>query len=188
MSPTAEPASAAHPVRSVAAAARLIADGEQIVLALKPSGLFVLLVSAPLGLALLVVILAGFLFDRMGVPCIDSRLLLVVCVVATLARLVIAGLQWLSRLYILTDRRVIRVKGVLRVQVFECALSRIQHTELVLSLPERIFGLGTVLFATAGTGAAEAAWAVIAKPAQVHEVVVEYVRRAQPNNGLGSSR
>ena len=188
MSPTAEPASAARPVRSVAVPARLVSDGEQIVLALKPSGLFVLLVSAPLGLAAMVVILAGFVLERIGAAFIDPRSLMAVCAIFILARLAFASLQWLSRFYILTDRRVIRVKGVLRVRVFECALCRIQHTELVLSLPERILGLGTVLFATAGTGVPEAAWAIIARPAEIHEIVIEYVRRAHPDNGLGANR
>jgi len=178
MTPTAEPASA-ESVGPVAIPARLIQDDEEIVLALKPSGWFVVLVSAPLLLAAVVVAAAAHLLGSYHVFGFSMNTVVAVCLGVVGVRLLAAFAQWLSRVYILTNRRVLRVRGVLRVEVFECPLPRVQHTELSLSLPERVFGLGTILFATAGTGAPEAAWVMIAKPTETHEIVVEYIRRAQ---------
>ena len=86
-------------------------------------------------------------------------------------------LEWLSRVYVLTDRRVIRVKGVLRISVFEAPLRQIQHTAAQYSIRERIFGLGTIGFATAGTGVIEAAWEMVARPMEVHGAVVQALNR-----------
>ncbi len=181
MTPTIEPASA-ESIGAVAIPARLVQEGEEIVLALKPSGWYVLLVSAPLLLAVAVVAVVAHLLHGFRIFSFSMNTVAAVCLAVSGVRLLVGFAQWLSRVYLLTDRRVLRVRGVLRVEVFECPLSRIQHTELSLSLPERIFGLGTLSFATAGTGAPEAAWVMIAKPTETHEVVVEYIRRARGGN------
>ena len=86
-------------------------------------------------------------------------------------------LDWLSRVYVLTDQRIIRIKGVLNVQVFECPLQKVQQTDLLLPLSQRVFWLGTIGFATAGTAAHEAYWLMIAKPLEVHAKVIETLRR-----------
>jgi hypothetical protein len=66
---------------------------------------------------------------------------------------------------------------VIRVQVFEAPLKKIQHTQAVFSLRERFFGLGTIMFFTAGTGLAEAAWVMLARPLEVHKKVVAALHR-----------
>jgi uncharacterized membrane protein YdbT with pleckstrin-like domain len=86
-------------------------------------------------------------------------------------------LEWLSRIYVLTDRRIIRLQGVLRVHMFESALKQLQHTEVYLSLRERVFGLGTIGFATAGTAFAEAHWQMVAKPFEVHQIIRKTIER-----------
>ena len=179
MAAMAQPSSAHAAGAAVVVPARLIQEGEEVVLALKPSGLFVLLASAPFILAIAMVALGGYALDTLGIADLNLQLLALVCIAGGTLRLLIAFLQWLSRTYVLTNRRVIRVRGVLRIDIFECPLSRIQNTVLSLSVSERVFGLGTILFATAGTGRAEAAWVMLARPIEVHEIVVEYIRRAQ---------
>ena len=86
-------------------------------------------------------------------------------------------LEWLSRVYVLTDKRVIRVAGVLRVSVFEAGLQQVQHSEVYLSLRERLFALGTIGFATAGSAITEAYWQMVANPLEVHRAVVNALRR-----------
>lgn len=175
-----EPTSALQAPPAVAVPARLLQDGEEIVLALKPSLIFILLVSMPFLSGLLVVWLAAYLLDR-ALPPLDLPLQTVgtFCVAAGAIRLIISIFQWVARLYVLTNRRVIRIKGVLNVEVFECPLARIQNTNLILTLTERIFGLGTIYFSTAGGIGPEAAWLTIARPREIHEIVVEYINRAQ---------
>jgi len=187
MAATAQPTSAQAAGAAVVVPARLIQEGEEVVLALKPSGLFVLLASVPFIVAIALVAVGGYALDSLGIANLNLQLLALVCVAASVVRILTAFLQWLSRIYVLTNRRIIRVRGVLRIHIFECPLSRIQNTVLSLSVSERLFALGTILFATAGTGRTEAAWVMVARPIEVHEIVVEYIRRAQgssPTNNL----
>ncbi|HRQ73934.1 MAG TPA: dephospho-CoA kinase, partial [Phycisphaerales bacterium] len=74
---------------------------------------------------------------------------------------------WASRRYTLTDRRVVRVSGVLSRVTVEARLERVQHVVLYRSLGERLLGLGTIGFATAGTDAIEVAWVMIGRPREV---------------------
>lgn len=88
-------------------------------------------------------------------------------------------LVWLSRSYRLTDRRVERRAGVLRRYVAELPLRNVQHVILYRSIRERLFGLGTLGFATAGTGVTEVFWVMIARPEE---------RLAQVRTALEASR
>ena len=75
------------------------------------------------------------------------------------------------------DRRVVRVAGVLRRYVFEAPLTSIQHIDMVRSVPERVCGLGTIGFSTAGTGATEAYWLSVGKPEDVLRTLRETIDR-----------
>ncbi len=180
MSPAAQPTSLEGLPAGVVVPAHLLQGGEEIVLALKPSPWFVLLVSLPSLLTFAALAVAVHLLDEFF-PALPERSVLALMAGAGVVRLVVACLQWVARLYVLTNLRVLRVQGVLNVEIFECPLTRVQNTFLSLPMPERLFGLGTILFATAGTGAVEAAWWMIARPKRVHRVVVEYLQRAHHN-------
>lgn len=150
----------------------LIQGGEIIILILKPSPLFILLgaLGHVMTIGLLFVIAAW-------AELIDPQTATVAAAALIVLRLAWQFLEWLSRLYVLTDRRVIRVAGVLRVFVFEAALRQIQHTDVVLSLRERLFALGTIAFSTAGTGVPEAYWVMLHRPMAVHRRIVQAINR-----------
>ncbi|MCC5827932.1 MAG: hypothetical protein JJU36_00665 [Phycisphaeraceae bacterium] len=155
----------------------LIQPGEIVILLLKPSFLFVLLnclgtIALFSGLSIAAWILAEY--NVLQVRRADIALLGLSLIAA---RLSVSFLEWLGRIFVLTDRRVIRVRGVIRIQVFEASLMRIQHTLTMFSLRERICSLGTICFATAGTFTIEAAWDMIAKPLEVHQVVVNAIQK-----------
>ncbi len=86
-------------------------------------------------------------------------------------------LEWMSRAYVLTDRRVITRGGVIRTVVVQAPLKNIQHTAMFASLRERLTGLGTIGFATAGSDSFELLWQMVRSPQQVHKSVVEAIRR-----------
>ena len=44
------------------------------------------------------------------------------CALAAIARLAFALLQWASRTYVLTDKRIIRIRGVFTIDIFQCYL------------------------------------------------------------------
>ena len=92
-------------------------------------------------------------------------------------RLVWQFLDWMNRLYVLTDRRVIRRRGIFQVDVFEARLDRIQQTSVLRLVRERLFGLGTIAFATAGTGTLDALWEAVDDPFAVHQAVTQAIDR-----------
>ena len=158
--------------------AQLLQPGELIILLLKPSPWFILLIPARFIAITLLSALLVVLLNRRGIDIgIDQHNLIIAALAIVGLRLFWQLLDWLSHVYVLTDQRVIRVRGVLNVQVFECPLSKIQQTDLILPLSQRLFWLGTIAFATAGTAAHEAYWLMVAKPLEVHQKVVETLRR-----------
>lgn len=161
--------------------AELLQSGEIVVLLLKPSAWFILLMS--LRFLTLVFILTAFALwlDNTGVITERRQDILSLAVLASAIRLFWQFLEWMGRTYVLTDRRVIRVAGVVRIRLFECALNKIQHTHLTFSLRERLFGLGTISFATAGTAGLEAYWIMISKPLETHQIVVRTIDRYRRN-------
>ncbi|MFI4859393.1 MAG: PH domain-containing protein [Phycisphaerales bacterium JB063] len=172
---------AAEPLSAQAAVmlpAQLLQPGEIIILLLKPSPLFIVL--APLR-TLIIILLGVLLLGQLQARGINLGLSHADLVLAGSgligARLFWQVLEWLNQIYVLTDQRVIRVRGVLNVRVFECPLQNIQQTDLILPLLQRLFGLGTLGFATAGTAFHEAYWLMLSRPLDVHQKVVETLRR-----------
>ena len=92
-------------------------------------------------------------------------------------RLLWQFLEWANRAYILTDRRILRRRGVIRVNVFECRLENLQQTAVFQSLRERLFFLGTLYFATAGAARFIALWEYVRDPYDVQRRVAEAVER-----------
>lgn len=154
----------------------LLQDNEIIILLIKPSPWYIVLEPLRTLLALFAMACLTSLAPADWLV-VDRRDLMVGWVAAIGVRLFWQFLEWLSRIYVLTDRRVIRVAGVLRIAVFESPLENIQNTQALYSIRERMFGLGTITFATAGTGAVEAVWRMVSQPLEVHKLVVSTMRR-----------
>ena len=157
--------------------AELLQPGEIIVLILKPSSWFILLEALPTLVTLTLLFAVSVAARNMLNYGPGARELTVVAVALMLMRLFWQFLEWLGRVYVLTDRRMIRVRGVVRVHIFEASLKNIQNTSMYISARERLFGLGTLGFATAGTGPIEVFWRMIAKPREVHQIVVQTLER-----------
>jgi len=155
----------------------LLQPSEIIVLLLKPSPLFIILAPLQSLVALVLLTLATLAVNNQFALGVPRRDIVLAGVGLVGLRLFWQFLEWLSRVYVLTDRRVIRVAGVLRVGVFEARLEQIQHTDALFSLRERLFFLGTIAFSTAGTATVEAAWQMVARPLEVHRTVVRTIQR-----------
>lgn len=156
--------------------AQLLDGGEIIILALKPSLWYIPLVSLRWLAVAAILVLASLWSGWAGY----TSTLVQVAVVLALGRLAYAALQWASRSYYLTNRRVMRIRGVLTVDVFECPLTRIQNTRLGFSLPERLVRAGTITMSTAGIGDGHASWRTVARPLEVHEQLRAAIDKAHP--------
>ncbi len=176
----AEIADAAGMVRARADAmlpADLLQSDEVIILLIKPSPLFIVLDSLRALVGIVVILAVALMLVRVFDPRVSTRDLILAAVGVAGLRLFWQFLEWLSHVYVLTDRRVVRVMGVLRVQVFECQLKKIQHTHTLFSIRERLFGLGTIGFATAGSVDVEAYWRMVARPLEVNQIIVKAIGR-----------
>jgi uncharacterized membrane protein YdbT with pleckstrin-like domain len=176
-----EPAPAAA-VAEALIPAHLLDGGEIVVFAIKPSLWFIVLVSAwwIAGTALLWVA-AMLAANSLTLPLMQLAVALLV------ARLAWATMQWSTRLYVLTNRRVMLIRGVFTVELFECPLTRIQNTWMTLSPAERILRLGSIHMSTAaGAGAGGVAtWQTVPRPLEVHEKLRSAIARAQNRGGNG---
>lgn len=166
----------AEGARAVAAApaASELRDGEVVILRLKPHPVYVLLSSIGWGLTIAAIGAPIYLLAQQPWSPLAPRVVVFFAVMALCARLAWQALEWWSKDYVLTDRRVIRVTGVLRRARFEAPLRNIQHVDLSQTVMERIFALGTLGFATSGTAFTEAHWVSVERP----EATLRTVREA----------
>ncbi len=155
----------------------LLQPGEIIVLLLKPHPLYILLAPLKTLVLMLLVTVVGVLIARWAEEYDAAQNMVLIGAGLLLARLFWQFLEWLSRVYVLTDQRVISLSGVISVRLFEAPLTSITHTELLFSLRERFFALGSLAFYTAGSGLAETYWVMVGKPLEVHAKVVQTLKR-----------
>jgi uncharacterized membrane protein YdbT with pleckstrin-like domain len=57
--------------------------------------------------------------------------------------------RWATEVYLVTDRRVIRVAGVLRKQALDSGLAKVNDVRLTQTVPGRLLGYGTLEIITA---------------------------------------
>jgi len=170
MSPSADQAGALGISQTVSEA--LLRDGEEIILAVKPSGWYVLLVSWPVLVAAATVAVAsgvlGFSGPRQVVP--------FACAAAACLRVVLACCQWVGLLYVLTNRRVMRVRGILRSDACWCELAKIAEVAISAGPLEGLLGLASLLFLEAGGRCSQVCWTNLARPAEVQQAVRSAIR------------
>lgn len=90
-----------------------------------------------------------------------------------------SALVWSHHEFVLTEERAIWASGVISRFVVQIPLDRVQNIAAYRSLRERIFGLGTVGLASAGTDTFEVVWPMVSRPAAVVQAVTDAVKVAQ---------
>jgi hypothetical protein len=159
-----------------AVAMQFLEGGEAILLAIRPSPWFVLVISRPLivGASLLAIILhlAG---PRMGLS-LPQYTLTMLWTAAVLGRLALASVQWMGRLYVLTTRRLITVHGLTQFQVLQCPLPKVVSVRLAAGRTERLIGLGTLSFILADGQAPIGDWVNLARAAKVKQDIEKAMR------------
>lgn len=158
--------------------ARLLEEGELVILALRPHPLSVLLVSLPVIAVAGLIALGVFVTQAFLRISLSGQVVLLFCTVAVLLRLLLASFQWAGRLYLLTTRRVLWVNGMSTFNVVQCPLPKIRDIRLSTSRAERVLALGSLLF-TFGDGPSTAAWVNISKPREVLKAVTDAIERGK---------
>lgn len=117
------------------------------------------------------------------VALIDSTATGVVAFVVGVALVVLVG--WLRRLgtrYAITTERLWIQRGLISRHTQETRLTRVQNVNTDQSVFQRMLGIGTVDFDTAGTDAPDSEFAFrgVGDPAQVARRVDAAIRQSQP--------
>lgn len=157
----------------------VLRDGETVILIQKPSLWFILTVSW----RVVVLAIAAVLAARFWLPQPSSYRTIEVMLLVLAMRLMVATLQWMGRLYILTDHRVIRLAGVLQPGIFDCSLRRVAEVRHVSRWSERLFRLGSIDVVAAEPPNAIGDWRAVRHPRRV----LAKIRRMVDQAGQGGS-
>jgi uncharacterized membrane protein YdbT with pleckstrin-like domain len=155
----------------------LLEGDEVVLLAVKPSGWFVPLISWP--------VLMGAVLLGVGAIALEeffhrgtAQPVLLICVAAACLRMMIGCFQWAGRLYVLTNKRLMRVRGILNVDVFTCPLRQISDVARTASLIENLLGVGGLHFTVSGQPSPQGSWLYVSRPAEVEEIINNALRKA----------
>mgnify|MGYP003894310911 CR=1 FL=1 len=161
----------------------VLRDGELVLLVLKPSRWFILFQTLRFA-AIVGICLSGLMLTK-GIP--SGRGLITYIEVAILlitARLMFAALQWVARLYVLTDLRILKLSGVFTPEVFDCPLRKVARTRLVYTFRERLWRLGSIEIIPREESLPFEVWNTVRRPQRVHEQIVAAINRAR-TGGMG---
>ena len=160
-----------------------IQGGEEIILMTRPSVWFIVLY--PLKMIALIVIvtilisLVGSMLAALGIA--GGMSLSIIWPIAggfILLLITWSIFEWRCQIYVLTTSRVMTSSGVIRRRRYEASLVHLQQTLVQVSIPERCTGVGSLLFATAGTAMYDSAWLMLSDAETVQRKVQNMSRRA----------
>jgi len=168
---------------SVAAAAAweslpgVLGGGENVLLAIKPS-MWRLLIDSGLWLLATGLFSAIALWSRRSLPGLSVTMTAQLALFIGLVRFVIALIQWIPRWHVLTNRRIMDIRGIREPQVTSCTLVELRNTHLHSSFIERLVRIGTITFVTTSDTFRLPKWRSIANPDLVHAKIRRAIENA----------
>ena len=164
---------------------QVLQEDETVLLVLRPSAWFVLLdgFSIYLLIALCALFLAWLGHQDWAPVVLPEQQVFPAFATVIALRVIWKVLDWMNRLYVLTDKRILRRRGVFVLSIVEAPLRRVQNSAVFARVSERILSLGTIGFATAGGDGFEVVWEMINSPTEVHHSVLEAIERYGPGTG-----
>jgi hypothetical protein len=177
-------AAEALPVRTSLAAllaGHILRDGEVVLLILKPSLWYIAFNAMRFTAAVLIIAIGAQLWLSSGR---GAQSIAYTATFLIAGRVMWAVLQWMGRLYVLTDLRIVRLSGVFNVEIFDCALRKVATTRLTRTFREKLWRLGSIEIVPADDTCAPSVWQTVKRPAEVHQKVQATVERAKQGAGL----
>jgi hypothetical protein len=159
--------------------AQILQEDEIVLILTKPSLLFLFYSSFP---SLVVIAMVGILAAQVSssVAGITHSTVALIAVMAGVCRLIWALLVWTSHVYMLTNRRIVTIKGVINVHIFQAYLRKLQKTEVYRPIGQRLFMTGTLGFSTAAAaGGPDSTWVMINRPQETHDQIVAAIHKAK---------
>ena len=133
----------------------LLTSDETVLLEIKPSPVPFVIAPALAMSALIVVFLIGFAsLAVVSVPLAirTCGLPLVVFAMILVLTSFLGYLTWRNTYFAVTDKRVLQKSGLVGMNAFDAPLTSIQNVTLMQPFFFKLFGIGTIVFATSGTG------------------------------------
>jgi hypothetical protein len=160
----------------------VLRDGELILMILKPSLWFIVFNS--LAFAVVTSFLAVFaaMVDRHT----RDQFYVETALFFIAGSLMWSVLQWMGRIYILTDQRVLRITGVFSVEIFDCPLRKVVRARMVSTAREKLVGVGSIEIIPSEESMPSAIWQTIARPKEILERLRSAIAKAK-QNGQGPS-
>ncbi len=168
----------AAPAKKAAASLKLLDGNEIVQLSIRASPWCILLYSLKALLAL-ALIAAAVAITSQGQPSGAAAIALLVILLVAFSAVVAATLQWASRLYVLTNRRALRFRGVFNVEAAECALSQIRDARVQTSWFQPMLRLGSIHMTPTDSAGAEITWEHVARPGEVYEILAQAIQKAK---------
>ena len=132
-----------------------------------------------IGVAVLVLVILGLLADSWGTA-------VTIAAVIVGLTLVIGYLRRIATKYLITTQRLRISRGIISKRVQETRLERVQNVNYEQGVIDRVLGVGTVDFDTAGTDDSEFRFAWVNDPEQVVRTVDQAVEEARSSaSGAG---
>lgn len=192
MSDTAHPAEAAagSPAEAIPSAratslgtllgSHVLRDGELVLFILKPSLWFIVFNSLAFALVVSFVAAALALTDRRT----HDQFYFEAALFVISGRVMWAVLQWMGRLYILTDQRVLRITGIFSVEIFDCPLRKVVRARMVSTAREKLVGVGSIEIIPSDEAIPSAIWQTISQPKEILDRLRAAIARAK-QSGTG---
>lgn len=173
---TAEPSSITTAL-STFLAGHILRDGELVILMIRPSKWFILLNSLRFLAATAILVALAAMFEEQLPYSVKQYVEL--GIMAGAGRLMWATLQWMGKLYILTDLRILALTGVFTIDVFDCTLRKVARTLLDVTFKEQLFRVGTIIVIPQDDECPLGQWQMVARPKFVHAQILAQISRAK---------
>jgi hypothetical protein len=174
---TEAPPGTATTTRWTALPGEVLDGGEIVLLAIKPSMWRPVFEAAPVIAICTCLVLAiawlGRPLPGLSLPATAQAILLV-----GMARFAVAVVRWIPRWYVLTNRRIIDVRGVRSPRLSSCPLLDIRNTRVQQSPGEGLTKLGTIVFLTDHDDGVSFIWQSVRDPEEVHACVRRAIENA----------
>lgn len=161
----------------------VIDGGEIVMLAIKPS-LWRPVFESAAWIVTSIVLAGTLLWTRKTIPGFSLTTSAQIVLLIGVVRLGWAVVHWVPAWHVLTNRRVIDVRGVRTPRIDSCNLLNIRNTYLNTSSTESLVRLGTILFVTDHPEAPPITWRNITKPDLVHAKIRRAIENAIDQHGI----
>ncbi len=159
----------------------VLRDGELVLLILKPSLWFIVFNSIAFAVGVAIAAAISAVLDHR----MHDHFYFELALFFIAGRLMWAVLQWMGRLYILTDLRVLRITGVFGIDVFDCPLRKVVRARMVSTSREKVAGVGSIEIIPSDETMPTGIWQTIAKPREVYERLQAAINRAKQSGTPG---